>query len=305
MSSLDRQPKRYRGFYNRYQWSKPTSKYIAEDLRTLMRRGLIRLRTRRPVQTVLAYPHLPSKRSSVYRIAKQLNWDVTNLPNRNYQSAIYWEYQTHRQEYQLLERLDGQDGPKVINLYSRDISKKRVDQAFTEAFGYSTFVDPTTYRGCCVEKGDINALHDGRIIETPITQVDPEKIYQRVIDNTTGDDLVCDLRIPIFGNSIPLVFMKYREIKVRFTNSTIKTDLVKPEEVLSDKEIKQILTLCRSIGLEHGELDGLRDNNDQRLYIVDVNNTPQSPPANCPATIRDEAVRLMTASFQKEFLSKG
>lgn len=35
---------------------------------------------------------------------------------------------------------------------------------------------------------------------------------------------------------------------------------------------------CRIMGLDYGELDVLRDTEDGKLYVADVNNTPWDPP---------------------------
>lgn len=43
-------------------------------------------------------------------------------------------------------------------------------------------------------------------------------------------------------------------------------------------EAELLLRLCRALGLDYGELDVLRDVEDGKLYVVDVNNTPWAPP---------------------------
>jgi hypothetical protein len=47
---------------------------------------------------------------------------------------------------------------KVINLYSRDISKQFIDNIHKYVFGYSTIIDPLTYKGKIVKKNDIKGI---------------------------------------------------------------------------------------------------------------------------------------------------
>ena len=49
-----------------------------------------------------------------------------------------------------------------------DISKTRVDEAFSKVFGYSPMVDPRTHAGPLVRKSERNGAHDGEIIIGPV-----------------------------------------------------------------------------------------------------------------------------------------
>lgn len=306
-----RRKKIYRGLFNRYQYSKPMLKYGVEDLRclflllTLALRRLL-LRKQGPLFPIIfAHPHLPSKRSSLAHIAQALG---LFLSNRKFLSrpviAVYWEYTTRRNEFDVCEDLQ-KSGTRVLNLHNRDIGKIAVDCAFTKVFGYSTQVDPKLHRGRMVEKGDINALHDGRVIEGPIDYPLPEKIYQIEIDNRSPDNSeVIDERVVVMGKSLPLVYQKRRSLSRRFENSNHSVTLHNTREVFSEEEEELILKFCREISLELGELDVLRDRNTGKIYIVDVNNTPQSPPGGSPKHVRKEGIRRMAEAFREEFLSQ-
>lgn len=300
MNQEQRKKKIYRGFLNRYQWSKPYFKYIVEDIRSAAWYLTLWIKGRGTVKTILVYPHFPSKRASIYRIAKELGFYVTNRIASRPDLAVYWEYQTFRNEFEHMDRLN-EHGVNVLNLKSRDISKKFVDEEFEKVFGYSTFVDPTSYSGVCVEKGDLNALHDGRIIECPISDPKKEKVYQILIDNSCEGDLVQDIRIPIFSGTIPFVYIKYRNVNERFKNTTTKTEVMNAEDVLSSSEIESTLEFCKRIGLDFGELDAMRDKSSGLLYIVDVNNTPQSPPEGSSSEVRQHAINLMGQTFKAVF----
>ena len=84
-----------------------------------------------------------------------------------------------------------------------------------------------------------------------------------------------DMRVPIFGSILPLVYHKTRSLEARFLTFH-SAKLRETDDVLSKDEQAKILQFCRAIGLDYGELDVLRDNGDGRIYVVDANNTPDS-----------------------------
>ena len=102
-----------------------------------------------------------------------------------------------------------------------------------------------------------------------------------------------------------LGFVKYRQIGERFKNTTVRTTLAKPAEVFSSDECAKLAAFCARVKLEFGELDVLRDRRSGRIYVVDVNNTPQSPPAHCSREDHARAVRALAAAFDRAFLAAG
>ena len=163
-----------------------------------------------------------------------------------------------------------------INGNCTDISKSRVAEAFFEVFGYDLAVDPRSYSGAVVEKSENNAAHDGRVLQAPIETCKDGYVYQRLIDNSVGDEVI-DLRPCVIGNDIPFVYLKWRPKQTRFSNENTRIKAVKAKKVFSDEEIAGIIQLSRKLGLDFGELDVLRDKIDGRIYIVDVAKTPHSP----------------------------
>ncbi|MFN0152507.1 MAG: hypothetical protein ACKVU1_17535 [bacterium] len=295
----------YRGLFNRYQRGLPVVKYIFEDARALGSVAWHFVRGGFRLKTIVVFPHFPSRRSSIYRIAGALGCYVTN--RRSFGAAralVYWEYLTFREEAAAARTRAEQLGCRIINAESLDISKRFVDEHFAAVFGYSTFVDPMTHTGPCVEKGDVNALHDGRVIDAPVAAPDPSKVYQIVIDNQHDARLVMDLRVPVFLGEIPFVFVKYRPLGERFKNTTVRTTLAETAEVFSSDERAKLAEFCALVKLEFGELDVLRDRRSGRIYVVDVNNTPQSPPANCSKADHARAVRALAAAFERAFLQR-
>jgi glutathione synthase/RimK-type ligase-like ATP-grasp enzyme len=214
---------------------------------------------------------------------------------------VYWEYLTFREEYHALEKLPS--SIEVVNLYSRDISKVFVDEAFHQVFGYSTIIDPKTYFGKIVQKSDVNAAHDGAILEGPIQDTKEGSIYQVLIDNSYGENLVLDIRVPVVGKTLDFVYLKYRDISERFKNTTVKTEKKPIREVLSDEEIDLLDQFAETIELDFGEFDVLRDNDSKKIYVVDVNNTPQGPPASTPKQDGKEAILTIAHQLESAYLS--
>lgn len=288
-----------RGFFNRYQKSKSLAKYLLEDLKYLLWLPWYLIKGGGKLQVVVAYPHFPSKRSLIYKAAKHNGWWLTNKIPKDYKGPlVIWEYETTRPDYPELAAY------KPINHHCTDIGKFTVDAAFADVFGYSTRIDPTTYSGPAVRKNDINAKHDGAIIQCPISSVDEGYIYQKLIDNTVEGKMVEDLRVQIMGAHITGVFVKRRSVDVRFTNDTADTRIVAPVDVFSEEEIALIERFSAQFKLDLGELDILRDKADGRIYIVDVNTTPQSPPKGMTDRLAGRAVAL-TSDAARRLLSKS
>lgn len=289
---------------NSYRKNMPIAKVLLEDFLFRIRKFILFYRNGRQHRTALFYPSYPSKRMVLYKIFKRLRYNITNNPTLPHDVIIYWEDITCRGTNELI----GQWAKTrtVINLNSRDISKSYVDKVFQQVFGYGSLVDPISFEGLMVKKSELNAQHDGLIIQGP---VEPEKgfIHQKLINNQCEDGLVADMRIPLINGLLPLVFIKYKNLSTRFGvfrkhhHRRKNTELFHSEEVLSREEIKKLSEFCRLSGLDYGELDVLRDKTDKRIYVVDVNNTPTGPPY-MRTQEKQEAMQIMTDIFIREFL---
>jgi len=166
-------------------------------------------------------------------------------------------------------------------------------------------IDPTTHVGSAVAKSDsYNGNHSGQIIECPIpaSEVDRRNVYQIVIDNRHDSETIIDLRVPIVGERIPFVWRKYRPLSTRFTNTNTHCELSDADSEFSKKEIDDILSFAKNIGCEWGELDILRDRSTNRIYIVDLNNTPMGPPNGSTKDDGQKAIRLLVDAFSSSFL---
>jgi hypothetical protein len=191
-------------------------------------------------------------------------------------------------------------GVKLINFGCRDASKTNVARACAAAFGNPLAIDPAIFTGMAVEKSEINAAHDGRIVSCPVTPA-PGRVYQRVVDNRVSSnlDLVEDLRTCTIGGKPVCVFIKRRQVTKRFLNTNTEVLLRSPDEVFSSVEKEQIGAFTREIGLDWGGVDVLRDRNDGKLYIVDANKTDMGPPIGLNLADKLRAAHMLRDAFRK------
>jgi len=208
-------------------------------------------------------------------------WNVTKWMGFRYSDdyaacdvLFYFEDRTHGE---ISEEILNSN-KKILNGGCTDISKSRVEEVFERTFGYSLAVDPTSYSGKVVQKSEVNAKHDGRIIDCPVDRAEPGYAYQRFIENCYDGKIVEDIRVPVVGNTIPCVYLKRRPIAIRFDNENTEAALMETVEALSQSEIEQLLAFARQMGLDFGGLDVLRCRQSGKIYVVDVNKTDMGPP---------------------------
>lgn len=250
------------------------------------------------LKKVFIAPKFPSYDFVFYRMMRILNMKFCNAQVGDIDFAIDWRLDTTRNIIHDFNFL--RDDVGVINQYCQDISKEKVDRVFLEVFGYASMVDPAIFNGECILKSNINAMHDSVVIKCPINEKRHDMVYQRIINNRVSDSYYCDIRVPIIGKSIPVVFYKYRHMSERFIGGYI-TESKNVSDVFSKKEVEQILTFAELMGLDYGELDVLRDLDDYRIYIIDVNNTPFRI-RNSKPEVEKEILMKMCEAFYWEFL---
>jgi len=148
-----------------------------------------------------------------------------------------------------------------------------VETVFSEVFGYSSFVDPLRFQGRCVEKYDENAI-GGSVVECPVSRLDPSFVHQKYIDARQGDRIV-EYRVPVVMGSVPLIYVLHNDIPHDKIKTATRTGHVaEAQDLFSQDEVRKILKFCRSLGLDFGELDVMRSNEDGAIYILDANKTP-------------------------------
>lgn len=226
---------------------------------------------------------------------------LTDDPSDNFSLAIFWEDQTFRRQPEQLEKMEGL---KIINFHCTDVSKEKVEKVFEQVFGYSLRATPDS--ACTLlRKSNFNGMHDGKIIEGPVGEEKEGFVYEKLLNNQVAPDLFQDLRIGYFNGIIPLVSPRFHARNDRF-GKIVDATVERVENYLSPKEVSQIQQFCEKLGFEYGDLDLIRNQNDQRLYIVDANPTPTVPPsASMEPELRRLMIRKWAEGFKKAFLTTG
>lgn len=283
-----------RGLINRYK-TRSIFERIGKDFRFIVRWLFLWVQHGFRSRTILVWPEMPSRRSTIYKICKKLGYVLTNNLSLHSKAAVFWEDKTIRGRYNELVQINKR--MPVINRYSDNILKTWVDDFFHEVFGYKTRINPLTFNGFAVKKSEYNAQHDGTIVQCPLAKAESDTIYQIVINNLDENGFYEDLRIPIFGGKIPFVYRKLKAAQMRFETAPEKAYVEETNNILSREEQSLVIEFARVIKLEFGEIDGLRNRDDGRLYLIDVNNTPYGPPAN----LAKEDVEKVLDSMANEF----
>ena len=250
-------------------------------------------------KTVLSFPHRPEPDAVLYKICHRLGLRITDDVKRKADLIINWEDCTFRRPNAALEELDKRQ--PVLNLRCRDISKRKVEEVHRAVLGYGVTLNPREFIGRCVKKSNDNATHDGRIIQCPVDTIDEHAVYQRVINNSRDGQFVEDIRVPVFGETIPFCYRKVRPVSRRFGNENTSASLCEVSAVLSTSEVGLLLRLCREIGLDYGEVDVLRDVDDGKMYIIDINNTPFGPPNHLDSKSSSLALERLSEAFSASF----
>ncbi len=258
---------------------------------------------------IFFYPDRPVEFHALFKVLKFLGYQYSSDPQSNCKLAFKWWLAFDGNPFAPVKDFPTIKGPEnngvtVLNSRCNDISKNIINSTFEEIFGYSLSVDPRKYSGKCVMKLNWNALHKGKIIECPISSVDEDFVYQKLVCNEVEDGLVEDMRVPIFGNKTPFVYLKYRTVKDRFidrVHTNTKATIAEVADVLSTEELNNIHRFCVGIGLDYGEVDVLRDSGDGRIYIVDANNTPSGPPSPISESEGKVAIMRLSRAFEESF----
>ncbi len=248
---------------------------------------------------ILFYPDTPHERAVILKILAGLGYGYSNILNSKYLLGFKWRDTT---VYSLDDSITlVRNHFPFFNTRCTDISKRHIAAVFTEIFGEVLAINPATFSGAVVCKSNRNAAHDGLVTTAPTQEMDPEKVYQRLIDNADGDEVV-DYRVPVMLDRMPLVYVKRRPISSRFSNKNASVTLTTPEALFTAEEQAKLLAYCRGIGMEYGEIDVLRDRSDGNLYVVDANNTPYGPPNGLTKEDSSRALDLLCVGFECTFL---
>ncbi len=259
-----------------------------------LRQGFVR-------KVILTYPDKPRWYHTFYLVAHSLGYKLTNDPREHYDGVISFEDATFKRDDAILEHL--RSSTHVINGTCMDISKERVNRTFEEIFEYPIAVDPRTHVGVCVKKSNLNAQHDGVLVSCPCEPEDGY-VYQKLVNPQEENGLVRDMRILIYREAIPYMYYRLKRLDCRF-DKTQYIEVSDSRNALSTSERVDITRFCERLGLEYGELDILRDQDDGRIYIVDANLTAGGPLRGIhlsPAD-HDKFLEAHSSAFRSAFMS--
>ncbi len=248
-------------------------------------------------KTILFFPERPPYRFAAYESCTFLGYKIVKQPHRRFDVAFKRSNATFSDKIRLGEVTLPRS--EIINSGSSDISKQTVGKVFARVFGYELGVDPESYVGSMIEKSDANGTHDGRIVDGPLAPelIRPGRVYQKLINNLSfREGYFLDYRVPIHGGRIPLVYRKHRPVGARFSVYE-HADFKDPEDIFSGEELEKILRMARKMKLDYGEMDVLRDQ-DGRIYVIDVNNTPRSHTHALPVGDKRASLERMAATFK-------
>ena len=255
----------------------------------------------RPARRITFFPELPAEMSVMRKLCLRLGFGVTTDLKADTLATFKWCDQT---VFDPTVYFSPQADRTCFNLHCTDISKGHVAEVFAEVFGYDLAVDPTIHDGLILKKSEINAAHDGQVLQGPLSHRTSGFSFQRLIDNQVSNRFFLDSRVPVFGGRLPFVYFKLRDIDTRFESYIPHAVVTETDNVFSAEEQERLVEFTRRMGLDYGELDVLRDRTDDRIYVVDCNNTPSGPPkALCSSdmtyaltTMAEELERLLTTT---------
>jgi len=250
-------------------------------------------------RTIICYPRTPWPLYTLWNMAQVCGFKLLKHPSQETNSPTIL--------FQDITIVNPESIPKEaltwINGRCLDIQKSTVAKIFTKAVQRDLQVNPMEYMGYMVEKSEKNPAHDGRIIKGPL-QSSEEKagyVYQRLINNLTKNNEIEDLRTVIVGSKIPLVYRIRRNQNEQFEGYGRCIEVITADEAFSAKEQQELIECAQQIGLDFGEMDVLRDQGDQMIYVVDINKTTVSPPADLCFKNQIAALQKVGEAFEAEF----
>lgn len=226
---------------------------------------------------ILFYPDKRYKKTRVGLGLKKIP-DIKIGTLKDFDVAFHWNYsdlnETPEELYDLWASCK-----TVFNVHLNNVTKKHVDECFTEAFGYSSLVDPETHPGPFITKrnaqsrGNVQLAFPGNlhVINDGLYKYDPNyRIMQRII-RTETQGWCSEYRYLKFGDE-SFVVKKSKTIADRYRSNADVYKCMETKDVFSESQIEKIDDFCDAMGLDFGEVDILPENSTGRLYIVDVNN---------------------------------
>lgn len=219
------------------------------------------------------YPNGLYKTAKLRLIVRRLGLQVGT--REDHDLRVYFSHRTIDRDGVILDKRGRRRGettqvlPNSINGGCTDVSKSRVEKVFRQVFGYGSFIDPR--KSDVVQKTEVQAIKD--ILHRKPCAPRGGYVNQRFIDTRRGG-LFVDLRPAVFDGRIHTVIVKRKAKFLRGAGAHMS--FVDPRSVFTKEEIALILDFSKAFGLDCGEIDALRDNETDKLYLIDVNPTTNS-----------------------------
>lgn len=285
-----------------YELENPKEKvdfsYFGDELSYLQKKNL------NPIKVYIHgnYPHF--EKATAYFMLRKAGAKFMSNYDKNADIGWFWDSQI-KLEKKNDKMFDFTKNLKFINFLLKDTSKEFVATSMENHFGYTFKINPKTFNGYCIAKHNGNGTKSCFFLKCPINadEVFHDHCYQKIINYSCKSDpsTLFELRVPIFKNIIPFVFFKTRNKGLRFTSKNKSMDILPATAHLSEQECQSIIMYAQKIGLEYGEIDILRSDEDGKIYIIDVNNTPWWPPNKLGDISRNIALNLMWNAWIQAF----
>ena len=250
------------------------------------------------------YPESPGPWFNIWQVSRLANLrTITDIQDADYIFAF---------EDSTLTKFDKKTfspvNARIINQDINNISKEHVADVFETTFRYSLRIDQLTHIGPAIRKSDSNGTHDGIVMQCPIDKSEQreDQSYQHLVDSTFNGTTSEDLRVAYVLGELALVYHKHKPLDDRFGTHYLSVDIYDANEVFSKDEVKLIKAFCKNMHLDFGAIDIMRDKNNGRIYIVDVNKTCMpvlslslKKQIKCQQKIADALVRGLQSNIEK------
>jgi hypothetical protein len=234
------------------------------------------MKGRIPRRSIFFHPTRPPPTHVLEHVRQHAGWDVASSAETADWCVLYqdatWVTLPDDDPY-------AEVAPTWINGRCRDISKRKVEQVFADVFGYPLAVDPLTYQGICLRKSNRNYVKNVTMVQCPIpvAERNEELVYERVVDSRVPGLGTIELPAYVVEGEVVSTLNVIRPDWISagtYVDGALDTAVVYPTSIYSEQELAQIARFCAAMGLDYGKLDIIRDNADQRIYILDANTTP-------------------------------
>lgn len=251
-------------------------------------------RLERPARTISFFPQQAAPWYNIWSVIQMAGYKIIDDPAAA-DIVFVFEDSTYSNA---AVKLPDDANMRRLNERCSNIGKQYVADLFEDVFGYGLSIDPTTHHGPAMRKSQHNGVHDGIVLQCPInpSEVSSGYVYQKLVNSSDDGVTAQDLRVAYVMGDIPVVFHKHKTMEKRFGTDYLSVDLKEAQAVFSEEEITLIGQYCAKIGLDFGAVDVMRDRDDGRIYIVDVNKTCM-PVLTLPLGKQIEAFRRIADAF--------